>query len=76
MAEVVSNVAEIAVPDGTMAVFTHRPTGAEKLPAILVIQEGFGVIEHIRGVGQRLAAEGYFTASPVLYHRTGPNPTA
>jgi carboxymethylenebutenolidase len=45
------------------------PTG--RLPAIIVLQEAFGVTPHIRRVCRRVAEEGYAAFSPELFHRTG-----
>ncbi len=36
---------------------------------VVVIQEAFGVTEHIVDIGRRLAAAGYLAAIPHLYHR-------
>jgi carboxymethylenebutenolidase len=39
--------------------------------AVVLVQEAFGVNDHIKDVAQRLAAEGYHTVAPHLFHRTG-----
>jgi carboxymethylenebutenolidase len=39
--------------------------------AIIVIQEAFGVNDHIRSLTEGFAARGYFAVSPELFHRTG-----
>jgi carboxymethylenebutenolidase len=54
----------------TMAVYESRPDG-EARGAVLVIQEAFGVTEHIEDVCRRFAAEGYFAVAPHLFHRGG-----
>jgi carboxymethylenebutenolidase len=41
------------------------------LPAILLIQEAWGVDSHIRAVAQRLAAAGYAVLAPDLFARKG-----
>ena len=41
-------------------------------PGIIVFQEIFGVNEHIRGVCDRIAREGYIAIAPALYQRTVP----
>jgi carboxymethylenebutenolidase len=43
------------------------PLGA----AIIVIQEAFGVNEHIEDVTRRFAGEGYRAVAPHLFHRSG-----
>lgn len=39
--------------------------------ALVVVQEAFGVTEHIQDVCRRLAAAGWQAAAPALYHRQG-----
>ncbi len=39
--------------------------------AVIVIQEAFGVNDHIRSVAQRFADEGYYVVAPELFHRAG-----
>ena len=77
----IGEIVDLQVPDGTMRVFTARGevggvgAGDWQYPAIIVIQEAFGTSMQIQRWSRRLAAEGYFTAAPVLYHRNGVNPT-
>jgi len=47
------------------------PAGAGPYPVILVVQEIFGVHEHIRDVCRRLAKLGYMAIAPELYVRQG-----
>jgi carboxymethylenebutenolidase len=39
--------------------------------AIVVIQEAFGVTDHIRTIAVRLADEGYLAVAPHMFHRSG-----
>ena len=39
--------------------------------AVIVIQEAFGVNDHIRNVADRFAGAGYFAVAPELFHRSG-----
>jgi carboxymethylenebutenolidase len=48
----------------------HEPSGEPK-GAIVVIQEAFGVNDHIEDVARRFAAEGWLAVAPHLFHRTG-----
>jgi carboxymethylenebutenolidase len=48
----------------------HRPDGEPK-GGVVVVQEAFGVNEHIEDVARRLAAEGWLAVAPHLFHRTG-----
>ncbi len=49
--------------DGYLAL----PGGAGRRPAVVVIQEIWGLDEHIREVARRLAGEGYVALAPDLY---------
>jgi carboxymethylenebutenolidase len=48
----------------------HEPSG-EPRHGIVVIQEAFGVNDHIEDVCRRFADEGYLAVAPHLFHRTG-----
>jgi carboxymethylenebutenolidase len=39
--------------------------------AVIVIQEAFGVTDHIREVTDRFAAQGFYAVAPELFHRVG-----
>jgi carboxymethylenebutenolidase len=61
---------EVSTADGPMAIFEATPEG-EPRGAVIVIQEAFGVNDHIEDVACRLAAEGYHAVAPALFHRAG-----
>ena len=62
---------------GEHAGFLARPARAElPLPAVLVIQEIFGVEAHMEDVARRLAAAGYTALAPDLYAEGGVRPPA
>lgn len=61
---------ELATPDGPMAVYEATPED-EARGAVIVIQEAFGVNDHIQDVARRFAAEGYHAVAPALFHRAG-----
>ncbi|MBN9163130.1 MAG: dienelactone hydrolase family protein, partial [Myxococcales bacterium] len=44
------------------------PSGSDKAPAVVLIQEWWGVNDHIRDLADRLAAEGFLVVAPDLYH--------
>ncbi len=50
------------------------PSGGTSFPAIIVVQEAFGVTRHIEKVADRFAEAGYAAVAPALYHREHPNP--
>jgi len=49
-----------------------EPSGEGMFPAVIVIQEIFGVNAHIRSVTERLAREGYVAIAPAIFQRTAP----
>lgn len=62
-----------AASGGTaMPAYRARPAAsAQGLPVVLVVQEIFGVHEHIRDICRRLAHHGYYAIAPELYLRQG-----
>ncbi len=52
-------------------VWVTWPDEKDKYPGILLLDEGFGVNEHIKSVAERLSREGYVVFVPDLYHRLG-----
>jgi carboxymethylenebutenolidase len=62
---------KIPVTDGEVPAYRALPEGAKNLPVILVVQEIFGVHEHIKDICRRLAKLGYFAVAPELYARQG-----
>lgn len=61
---------ELSTPAGPMRVYRVAPRlGAEPPVALIVLQEAFGVNEHIQDVTRRAAAEGYLALAPDLFHR-------
>ena len=52
-----------------MEAYVSVPGGSGPFPAVVVIQAAGGVNEFIRGVSDKLAAEGYATVAPDLFHR-------
>src|SRR5204862_1968067 len=64
---------EVKVPagDGDIPAYRAAPNGRKNLPTVLVVQEIFGVHEHIRDVCRRFAKLGYLAVAPELYARQG-----
>jgi carboxymethylenebutenolidase len=60
-----------AGPVCALKAFVAEPVGIEHVPVAIVVQEWWGLNEHIRDVSRRLAREGYFTIAPDLYSRQG-----
>lgn len=53
--------------DGAYA-YVAQPDDDAKHPGVVLIQEWWGIEPHIRGLAQKLAAEGFVVAVPDLYH--------
>ena len=66
---------ETSTPDGPMRLY-QADAGGNTRGAVIVIQEAFGVNDHIMEVADRLAAEGWRAFAPALFHRAGPDPVA
>jgi carboxymethylenebutenolidase len=58
--------------DFQLPAYLAIPTGVGPFPAVVVLQEIFGVNAHIRDVTERIAREGYGAIAPALYHRQAP----
>lgn len=55
-----------------MPAYMAHPAGkSTPMPIVLVIQEIFGVHEHIRDICRRLAKQGYMAIAPELFFRQG-----
>jgi carboxymethylenebutenolidase len=63
----------LKVSDGSsVQCYISMPEGKGPFPAVMVMQEAFGVNGHIRNVSDRIAKEGYVVIAPELFHRTAP----
>jgi len=62
---------KIPVADGEIPAYRAMPATGSAFPVVLVVQEIFGVHEHIKDVCRRFAKEGYCAIAPELYARQG-----
>jgi len=64
---------EVKVPvlDGSIPAYRAMPDKGGPFATVLVVQEIFGVHEHIKDLCRRLAKVGYYTIAPELYARQG-----
>lgn len=64
---------EIKIPtkDGEIPAYRAMPATGKNLPLILVVQEIFGVHEHIKDLCRRYAKLGHIAIAPELYARQG-----
>src|SRR5262249_62292233 len=60
---------KVPVKDGTIPAYRAMPDKGGPFPTVLVIQEVFGVHEHIKNLCRRLAKLGYLAIDPELYAR-------
>ena len=61
----------IETKSGSIPAYVATPDKGHAFPMILVVQEIFGVHEHIKDVCRRFAKIGYCAAAPELYYRQG-----
>lgn len=62
---------KIPVKDGEIPAYRAMPAKGGPFPVVLVVQEIFGVHEHIKDICRRLAKLGYLAVAPELYARQG-----
>lgn len=67
----VSGEVKVKVADGEIPAYRAMPATGGNFPVILVVQEIFGVHEHIKDICRRLAKAGFFAIAPELYARQG-----
>ncbi len=71
MTSIESRWEQVSAGDKTMGIYVSRPAGPGRFPAVLVLQEIFGVNTYVRRMADRIAAEGYVAVAPDLFHRQG-----
>jgi carboxymethylenebutenolidase len=62
---------KIPVSDGQIPAYRAMPATGGPFPVALVVQEIFGVHEHIKDICRRFAKLGYMAVAPELYARQG-----
>ncbi len=64
---------EVKIPtqDGEMPAYAAMPAQGSNFPVVLVVQEIFGVHEHIKDLCRRFAKAGHLAVAPALYARQG-----
>ena len=67
----VAGAVKIPVKDGEIPAYRAMPAKTGTFPIVLVIQEIFGVHEHIQDVCRRFANLGYVAIAPQLFVRQG-----
>jgi carboxymethylenebutenolidase len=54
-----------------MKAFVAAPQTKDKRPTIIIVQEWWGLTDHIKDIAKRYAMEGYVAIAPDLYSRLG-----
>lgn len=62
---------KIPVKDGEVPAYRAMPAKGGPFPVVLVVQEIFGVHEHIKDICRRFAKLGYLAVAPEMYARQG-----
>ena len=75
MTDLQIKTARVKVPNGDLEISSYlaEPMGDGPFPGVIVIQEIFGVNDHIRDVTERIAKEGYVAIAPAIYQRQAPD---
>ena len=60
----------LSVQGNEMDAYIALPEGEGTFPGIILLQEAFGVTQHIRNIAERFCEEGYAVIAPDLFHRT------
>jgi carboxymethylenebutenolidase len=69
--DLIAGEVKIPTKDGTIPAYRAQPVGSGPYPTILVVEEIFGVHEHIKDMCRRFAKLGYLAIAPELYSRLG-----
>lgn len=69
--ELVAGAVKIPVKDGEIPAYRAMPATGENFPVVLVVQEIFGVHEHIQDICRRFAKLGYLAIAPEMFVRQG-----
>jgi carboxymethylenebutenolidase len=62
---------KVRTADGDIPAYRAMPASGGPFPVVLVVQEIFGVHEHIKDICRRFAKLGYMALAPELYARQG-----
>jgi carboxymethylenebutenolidase len=69
--DLIAGEVQIPVRDGMIPAYRAQPVGSGPYPTLLVVEEIFGVHEHIKDMCRRFAKLGYLAIAPELYTRLG-----
>ncbi len=66
-----AGMVSIHAADKPVPAYRAHPVDKASAPVVLVVQEIFGIHEHIKDICRRLAKLGYYAIAPDLYYRQG-----
>ncbi len=66
-----SSVVEYPADGALLSAFLCRPKHPGRYPGLVLVQEWWGLNDHIKGIAQRLAKEHFVVLAPDLYSRLG-----
>jgi len=69
VAELLTDTVQFPSDTFTIKAFLARPAAKGQLPAVIVIQEWWGLNDHIKDIAQRFAREGFAALAPDIYSR-------
>ena len=69
--DLIAGEISITVADGKLPAYYAMPAKGSRFPVLLVIEEIFGVHEHIKDMCRRFAKLGYYAIAPELLARQG-----
>ncbi|HEY9799374.1 MAG TPA: dienelactone hydrolase family protein [Leptolyngbyaceae cyanobacterium] len=69
---VVTQTVQLSQDNLQIAAYLAQPQAPGSYPGVVVLQEIFGVNQHIREVTERIAKLGYVAIAPALYQRQAP----
>src|SRR5437867_599868 len=62
-----TGIVEYRGASGSIPAYLARPSGDGAWPAVVVIHDLFGLMDHTRDIAERFAYEGYVTLAPNLF---------
>ena len=68
MADITTTTVEIKLDGQDVTGYEAKPEGAGPFPGVVVIQEWWGLDDHIKDMTERFAREGYYAVAPDLFH--------
>lgn len=74
MTSVLGTSVDITTEDGVADAYFVHPAEGGPHPAVLFYQDAFGLRPHLRGMADRIAAEGYAVLVPNVFYRHGRSP--